>query len=573
LDVVYLTPFVSHILSGLFLDDESVVRDAMVTELCQFLVGMGVFGIEGSDAKPQPPPLRCLAFLALCSDGDHGVDHDPANGSAANIGKLVTSISNSASECCVSLRKVCDGMYAQIRAREPNVEKAAALYERTYKPMLLPEYVVPFVFHLLAHRPETPSAEAEYSERTRSSSNDDCDTSMVSHESQHRILRKRLRLVFDALIRSLGDDANNISFLLRMTEMLEKNYRPIDATVLRSNRAESDASVRSDKADTKRSRLLEVKLQVVCRVARDVLVSLVKKDVNLGHFPGFVLIPRVFAKKNDLSGINSPAIARGVTSKEPDNQSHRSLLKSLLAQGGRDSSIGSGRSPLPASRQAKNRSSFSFSDPESARKVHFSPEIEVKLSAHQRDLLTGDDGKAVSPIAKSESPVRIPGRLSDDDSQASVAAPEVSSGVSSLASTSRSSASTKPPPPSKPVAKQKDTEAKESRHARRTHPQKRELKASAHVEGPVQKQAGKSSEGKGPSRRASAPVAKVKEITGRKLDELDFDFHHPTVENDPPRRRNGSSSGAVAKSGVLTRAKKSSTKARAPASRPATVTY
>jgi hypothetical protein len=546
LDVSFLTPSVSLVLSGLFLDDEFVVREAMVTELIQFVVGIGVFGIEGSDMRPQPPPLRCFAFLALCTDGDHGVDHDPSNGSAASIGKLASKVSKSAMECCVNMRKVYEGMYVHIRSQERNVEKASARFEHKYKPQLLPEYVVPFVFFLLIHRPETP-ASSIVTESARSPSSIDGrsrnrNASMAgATECQHRTLRKRLKLIFDALVRSLGDEANNISFLLRMTEMLERNYRPIDATLFRISSTSNDASLASDGARTKGSSLLEAKLRVVCQVTRDILLSLVKKDVNLSHFPGNVLIPPIFVKKCNSTS-KSPSATSSIPTEVPRYQRPRAVQKTDEDS---DSSVSNLKSNMLSRINVDKSESSSFPDSGSSpRKVHFSPEIEIKLSARQHGLLTGDDGKAVSPIAKSESPFHVDSHFFD-------AADGRFSQESVLASEEFSSVVTTSTPSSRPSQVGKPSDYSKSSRGRSTPRMKDNPKASStQQQAKVQITQKNTSASTTEREDEDSVVDPASGIASSILDDLDFDFHHPAVENNSPRHPNGASSerdGSAAK--------------------------
>ena len=55
----------------------------------------------------------------------------------------------------------------------------------------------------------------------------DIDVISPVAESHHRVLRKRLRMFYEALVQSLGESADNISFLLRMAEDVGKCFVPI----------------------------------------------------------------------------------------------------------------------------------------------------------------------------------------------------------------------------------------------------------------------------------------------------------------------------------------------------------
>ena len=85
----------------------------------------------------------------------------------------------------------------------------------------MPEYIVPYAMHLIAFREETPYVGGK-SGLSQPSQNDHGEVD----EAGHRVLKKRLKHLFDPLVLSLGDSADNISFLLRMTERLSK-YEPV----------------------------------------------------------------------------------------------------------------------------------------------------------------------------------------------------------------------------------------------------------------------------------------------------------------------------------------------------------
>ena len=74
--------------------------------------------------------------------------------------------------------------------------------------------------------------------------------------------------LFEPLVHSLGECGDNITFLLRMSELLGRNFQPVLAS---PDFDESDASKR---------------LAVICRAARDVLLKFVKKDADLSPYAG-----------------------------------------------------------------------------------------------------------------------------------------------------------------------------------------------------------------------------------------------------------------------------------------------
>jgi hypothetical protein len=83
-----------------------------------------------------------------------------------------------------------------------------------------------------------------------------------------RQLKKRLLWLLEPLVLSLGDNGDNLSFLLRMSELIGKNFHPVLA------------SEEYNSTDTSK------RLEVVCRAARDVLLKFVKKDVDLSSYSG-----------------------------------------------------------------------------------------------------------------------------------------------------------------------------------------------------------------------------------------------------------------------------------------------
>lgn len=319
-----LTPTQWHVLSQVFLDEELSVRSAMMSELAVFLRGEGVYGKSA-------PPLRFVALLVLCVD-DH-FDRGSSNGNAANVGsKAISTIKNAATQCMAQLRKTCEATYRQCQAAGDAAERK---FENVYKMILMPEYMVPYAVHILVHRSETPRGQSD--------------------DGARRVLIKRLKSVFEPLILSLGDSADNISFLMQMMNVLGKQFSPIDV---------SPAGQYSEK----KAQLLQVKLKNVCTEAREILLAFVKKDVHLATYPGTVQIPnKLFTRRSNATIVSQPP--------PPE-------FSPQTTPGGRT--------------------------PGSRRSVHFSPDIKntsgrrAPLSTVQSE--TPSEGFALSPIAHSTSP-------------------------------------------------------------------------------------------------------------------------------------------------------------------------
>jgi hypothetical protein len=425
LEKKFLTWEMWHTLSEAFLDEERVVREVTMAELSLMLSGSGIYGVEGSHLPPQTPALRFVSLVVFCTDGDHGADQDGANGNAANVGKLAIQTKTSVLHCFVNLRKACGDCYTRSRSMGKETEKK---FENHYKMMLLPEYVVPFSFHLLALRRETPSAGGTAAgvlpgEKKVGDSDAHSSPRSVDDESQQRVLRKRLKWLFEPLVQSLGDSADNISFLLRMAEIIGKQYKPVDAFPGHSSTASSplrlsmssqtstDFQPVADVVD-KRGEMLETKLKTICVAAREVLLSFVKKDVNLTTYPGTIHLPNALFKRSS----GGPALGMSQQSVESSQSSpfgpRRPILKSPKVNIGTPSDRharvdgpGPGLSPSEPLGTATSLGSVG-----SGRKsrVHFSPELVAASGRHSSSLSAADGREhefdGLSPIAMSKSP-------------------------------------------------------------------------------------------------------------------------------------------------------------------------
>jgi hypothetical protein len=267
LDQKFLTIQRWHLLSQIFLDDERHVRTAVMEELGEMLTANGKYAVAFGQGA-MAPRLRFLAYVVFCSDGDHNANHSAANGGAANVGKYVHSILGNAHGCVAYLRRVYEAGEAQARA---NGEDAEQHYQTFTKVTVMPEYSVPYACHLLAFRRETPLADGK---RRKRNSDEDFTTTCTSRSDDDKavsVLGKRIRNLFEILTATA--DGNNVSFLLRMTEIISSKVPKLG----------SNSGVNIE--DHQR------KLLKVCQVSREVLLSLVKRDENLTAFPGKIFIP------------------------------------------------------------------------------------------------------------------------------------------------------------------------------------------------------------------------------------------------------------------------------------------
>eukprot|EP00985_Skeletonema_marinoi_P018887 scaffold10684_cov58-Skeletonema_marinoi.AAC.1 len=75
----------------------------------------------------------------------------------------------------------------------------------------MPEYCVPYALHLLAFRHETASAAGTLAGEDDSDAEMEADELAQSEEASEKRLKKRLKFLFDPLIQSLGERADNVS--------------------------------------------------------------------------------------------------------------------------------------------------------------------------------------------------------------------------------------------------------------------------------------------------------------------------------------------------------------------------
>ena len=441
----YLTTERWHILAGSLLDEERSVREGIMEELSMMLTGTGAYRQSISIGSAMAPCLRFVAMVTLCTDADHGAGHSGANANAANVGKRALTVKNAAMQCISSLRKTCDATLTRCRALGAAAEHR---FESQFKMMIMPEYSVPYALHLLAFRRETPSAGGStgsgLTQRIGTQHDEEEEAyKSVDEENQHKVLRKRLKWLFEPLVHSLGDGADNISFLLRMVDLLGNHYQP--KSIVAGSRVASspmspnsllseDNNDRGEDPSLKSATLSAAKLKTICVAAREVLLSFVKKDVNLTTYPGAIQLPGALFHRAQGSG-KVPISQQSGSSARSSLDSTASLTlgtdrkrKSPRGDNGTSSERKKSRASGTASLKREsldstasintNRSwrseSLDFTDsPKRNSRVHFSPELvqgpSMRLSQDSSAVgsdLVGDVGFAegLSPIAKSQSP-------------------------------------------------------------------------------------------------------------------------------------------------------------------------
>lgn len=281
-------------------------------ELSQMLNGKGVYGIPLRTL----PSLRFLAFITLCPDSD--THSSTANANAANVGSKGKITKEAALTCTLTLRKTCETQLLKCRAHSREAERK---FETIFKMEIMPEFAVHHAIHLLAFRPETPSGGLNRRDQ--------------ESVENYKMLRKRLSWLFDPLVKSLGESADNISFLLRLSEMLGRSYIPRQCGISEKGNLSEDASVSSTLSI--HEIVLQSKLKVICAAAREVLMKFVKKDVNLTPYPGIIQInATLFAQNKGVSPMQTARDARDEDSESISEESHE---RTIITDSGKKSEL------------------------------------------------------------------------------------------------------------------------------------------------------------------------------------------------------------------------------------------
>jgi len=372
LDQKYLTIERWHYLASSLLDDERVVRNAVIEELGFMLTGSGKFStILGM--QPMAPRLRFVAMSVFCIDGSQG-SNSRANANAANIGKSINSQKKNIANCITELRKTCESHAAQYRAKGPKFEEE---FETSIKLTVMPEYAVPYAFHLLTRRLETPSS--KLLGKKQGGKTDDRDNEI--DESGNKILRKRLKALYDPLVQQLGSSADNISFLLRMVEMLSKSFEPVSVSFGKENGQED-----------------QDKLTNICTAARKVLLSYIKTDANLDTHPGEIRMPGNLFRRREypMTLAKSLSTAPNTSPTRSGVQTQRDDVEERIVEQSESTSISSGSNDAgerkhlkesqsnPKKQQSTKSNSGVDADVDSGDAVTGSQKIERKVRRSSR---------------------------------------------------------------------------------------------------------------------------------------------------------------------------------------------
>jgi hypothetical protein len=376
-----LTKSMWHTLAMALLDEEKAVRVAVMEELSSFYKGTDAYGMYMT-LPPKAPSLRFLSLVTMCCDGDR--DHDASSSHSVSIARAASAAKAAASNCVVNLRKVAEATYTHCCAIG---KEAEARFENRVKLLITPEYCVPFAYHLLSHRRDTPSEDAftafeGTAEENDDDMSDDHDHSVRVHDGQMRLLRKRLKVLFDSLVQTLGERANNISFLLRMTEIVGRHYIPVYVGITsmsepsHSRKRQSTDSNGSSvalapaKPSAEQTRLVEARLKTICSTAREILLSYVKSDVNLTTYPGTIQLPLSLFRRSDLGTIRISTFSDDNAESGKSTKSERA--KSPLLHSPNTKASVSPRPTLKSSLGASRSLSASKSDV----RVTFSPVVQ-----------------------------------------------------------------------------------------------------------------------------------------------------------------------------------------------------
>ncbi len=122
---------------------------------------------------------------------------------------------------------------------------------------MMPEYVLPYMLHLLAHFPDFPTS--------------------LNDAGRWRPLKHCMWFLLEPLMATLGPEADNLSFLLMMTDTIVTGYKDATCTAEGGDREEEEAAT--------------IRLHQVTMVCREILRSKIKTQENLQAYPGKIYVP------------------------------------------------------------------------------------------------------------------------------------------------------------------------------------------------------------------------------------------------------------------------------------------
>ena len=216
------------------------------------------------------PKLQFLALCVMCNVN--------AN---SNSSSLTGGIRGASRHCILQLRKTVEAVLSQCQSSGED------LFERKFKPALMPEYALPYAVYLLTVTSNMSSMLAAST-----------DAEVHGDDSgNNKVLVKRWKALLEPLVQTLGEEAENVGFLSSVLSEIEYEYS-IRNEILQ-NEHDDDEGLPGI------TTVSDQQLKFVCRTGRAVLQKYVKKDVNLSaHSKQMVLLPKEFFIRKETFQVN-----------------------------------------------------------------------------------------------------------------------------------------------------------------------------------------------------------------------------------------------------------------------------
>eukprot|EP00903_Cladosiphon_okamuranus_P009357 g8923.t1 len=410
-----LTPKRWHSLAWTLMDPSSNVRVAFLREVCRSLdqTSAAASGGGGGDGGVAAAPaaaaaaagggawtLRFMAYLCLAAFESEQFKAEARSAIAKKVRQLrqvhaaaaaaAAAVAAAAAAATAGDNDSDDGDADGSGGGSPESSKKKAAAAAAAVETLMPEYVVPYAIHLLAHHPDFPA------------NKDD--------KLRMRNLERYLDFLLVPLIGGQGEEADNLSMLLQMLDTITTSYE--DALEPSSSRIHATA-----------------------RVARKILENRIRTQGNLQPFPGTIFLPApLFQRRRAASPSRSlfeqededppggdgasPGAAAGVGIGVGVSSSLSGRRRSSAASNADSStaSAGSGSGPGSTSRRVRRRTSAS---PESSSSQPQEEQQQEENSALSRSRRRARRSGSLAPA----SPAADAGPLSPALSPISSAAP------------------------------------------------------------------------------------------------------------------------------------------------------
>jgi hypothetical protein len=211
-------------------------------------------------------PLRFIAYMVLASGESEGVEKKNATES------LLSAIKRLRQEHIKRMSALSEDSILDegVSVMEASMMMDDGLDEerRILNTSLMPEYVLPYVVHLLAHHPDFPSSKTDV--------------------GRIKVCERNLKALLDPLIASLGHEADNISFLLQMFSKMVEHQDCLDGDTFR--------------------------IHLIASIGKKALKKMIKSPESIKPYPGTIYLPtNLFVpriadeedKDEDMGGLNS----------------------------------------------------------------------------------------------------------------------------------------------------------------------------------------------------------------------------------------------------------------------------